>query len=447
MIYDVQANLKLKPPHLKHLPDKPGFSWYIIDDDDKRILNKWFGEDIVFEATENGKTFTCLNPDKYWRSGKLQRSVERLVLTQPSKKVVVTVDSNVSGPTYSFESKILELKDIFTAKTEMDFVCAFRLKEWPSFVFKNWINRNYQTWPSPATAAQISCYGLSLVPKASPNGKSNLEWRLSFSSAERQLCMELTSAQKIGYKYLKFLATEQFNNPKILHSYHLKTVFFWTLQTLVPEKKWENAQIGERLVDLFDFLIKCLKVGIIPNLFVPQMNILEGISREKLDVVLENVFDTRRRIENPYGNNHLLSGRSWIAIYYKGINFTFTKNAKHKYFTQDLNKEKSWKYFTYVIWIRYLSLNKEKKGDIPSIRKNLRADSDINYLENCLNKCSCSRDNRHYGSQALLKYILIESRTESLSLFREEVTEVEEEEFDLAMGTLRFDWDVYSVLH
>ena len=177
------------------------------------------------------------------------------------------------------------------------------------------------------------------------------------------------------------------------------------------------------------------------------MNILEGISREKLDVVLENVFDTRRRIENPYGNNHLLSGRSWIAIYYKGINFTFTKNAKHKYFTQDLNKEKSWKYFTYVIWIRYLSLNKEKKGDIPSIKKNLRADSDINYLENCLNKCSCSRDNRHYGSQALLKYILIESRTESLSLFREEVTEVEEEEFDLAMGTLRFDWDVYSVLH
>lgn len=71
MIYDVQANLKLKPPHLKHLPDKPGFSWYIIDDDDKRILNKWFGEDIVFEASENGKTFTCLNPDKYWRSGKL----------------------------------------------------------------------------------------------------------------------------------------------------------------------------------------------------------------------------------------------------------------------------------------------------------------------------------------------------------------------------------------
>ena len=116
----------------------------------------------------------------------------------------MTVDSNISGPTYSFESKILELKDVFTAKTEMDFVCAFRLKERPSFVFKNWINRNYQTWPSPATAAQISCYGLSLVPKASPNGKSNLEWRLSFSSAERQLCMELTSAQKIGYKYLKF---------------------------------------------------------------------------------------------------------------------------------------------------------------------------------------------------------------------------------------------------
>lgn len=169
---------------------------------------------------------------------------------------------------------------------------------------------------------------------------------------------------------------------------------------------------------------------------------LDVISKKQLDIALGNVFNTKRRIENFYGNKHLLSDRSWIEIYHKGINFTFNKNAKHKYFTQDVNKEKSWKYFTYVIWIRYLRKNKHERNDMPSITEKLRADPDIDYLENCLSKCSCSRDNRYYGAYALLKYILVDNRTESLALFRKEVTDVEEEEFDLAMGTLQFDWDV-----
>ena len=203
--------------------------------------------------------------------------------------------------------------------------------------------------------------------------------------------------------------------------------------------------MGERVIDLFEFLIKCLKVGIIPNFFIPQMNILEGISREKLDIVLRNVLDTRRIIENPYGNNLLLSGRSWIEIYHKGTGFKFTKNAGHKYFMQDINKEKSWKYFTYVIWIRFLRMQKAKRSDVKSIKQKLRTDPDIDSLENCLIKCSCSRDNQFYGPYALLKYVLIESRVESLALFRKEVTEVKEEEFDLAMGALHFDWDVRDV--
>ena len=445
LVYVQKNFLELKPPSLKYLDNKPGFVWYIVDDEDKKVLSEWFeDEHAVFEATENGKTFSCLNPNKFWRSGKIQSFVKQLA-SELSSKTIMTVDLNISGPTYTFESKVSELQDVFTAKGEMDYVCAFQLQEWPSFLRKNWINRNYETWPSRATAARILSSGLGLVPKSSPNGNSNLEWRLSFSLAEMALTMDLTSSQKITYKYLKFLATEEFNNPKILHTYHLKTVFFWTLQELPPEKKWENALIGERLLDLFYYLIKCLKVGIIPNFFVPQMNILESISREKLDTVLANVLNTMPKIQNPY--NQLLSGRSWIEIYHKGINFTFTENAKHRYFTEDNNRKQSWKYFTYIIWSRYLRKNKDKKNDIPLIEEKLRTDPDIDYLEICLKKCSCSRGNRLYSPYALLKYILNDNRTESLALFRKEVTEVAEQEFDLVMGTLRFDWDVYKVFY
>ena len=445
LVYVQKNFLKLKPPCLKHLDNKPGFAWYIIDDEDKKNLSDWFeDEHTVFQVTENGKTFSCLNPNKFWRSGKIQSFVKQLV-SERQGKVIVTVDLNISGPTYTFESKLLELQGVFTAKSEMDYVCAFQLHEWPSFIRKNWINRNYETWPSRATAARILSSGLGLVPKSSPNANSNLEWSLSFSLAEIALSMDLTSSQKIAYKYLKFLATEEFNNPKILHSYHLKTVFFWTLQELPPKKKWENALIAERLLDLFYYLIKYLKVGIIPNFFVPQMNILEGISKEKLDIVLANVLNTRQTIQNPY--NQLLSGRSWIEIYHKGINFTFTENAKHRYFTEDINKEQSWKYFTYIIWSRYLMRNKDKTNDVPLIEEKLRTDPDIDYLMICLKKCCCSRGNRRYSPYAFLKYILNDYRTESLALFRKEVTEVAKQEFDLVMGTLRFDWDVYRALY
>lgn len=77
-------------------------------------------------------------------------------------------------------------------------------------------------------------------------------------------------------------------------------------------------------------------------------------------------------------------------------------------------------------------MQKAKRSDIKSIKQKLRTDPDIGSLENCLMKCSCSRDNQFYGPYALLKYVLIESRVESLALFRKEVTELEEEEFDLA---------------
>ena len=245
MLYSAQRNLKLKPPHLKNLHDKPGFAWYIIDDDEKRIFTDCFEEDVVIEVSKNGKTFTYLNPSKFWRSGDRQKDISDLVSDKTTAtSAVTTVDLNIDGPAYPVESKITILQHAFHAKVETDLVCAFELDEWPYFICKNWIFRNHMTWPSHDTAFRISRYGLSLVPKTSSYGNSNLEWRLSFSAQEKELCMELISAQKIVYKYLKFLAIEHFNKAKILHSYHLKTVFFWTLQTLPPEKKMGKSLNG-----------------------------------------------------------------------------------------------------------------------------------------------------------------------------------------------------------
>lgn len=40
----------------------------------------------------------------------------------------------------------------------------------------------------------------------------------------------------------------------------------------------------------------------------------------------------------------------------------------------------------------------------------------------------------------------MESRRESLRLYRQDITDIDEQEHDLVMGTLRFEWDVSQVL-
>ena len=442
-------NLKLPPPSLIMLDDKPGFVWYVVEEDDKAVLIKQFGRDVLREIEKNGKSFSCLNPDKIWRSGVFKETIRRAILNFSDALFKFDVNVDITGPTYNFEVTVMELQDVFTIKLESDFVLAFQVDRWPLLIVENWLNRDFKSWPSSPTIGRILHNGLFIVPKTSVDGNSELEWRISFSVLEKQLCMEMTKAQKVCYKFFKSLSLEYFNNTKILCSYHLKTIFFWTLHELNADKKWDNSHIGERLLDLFDALINYLKTGNIPNFFVHQMNLLEGISREDLDIVLNKALACRTKVENCgcLGmNDRPFSNRSWIERYYAGINFEFTEKAAEKYFTHKGNKKKSWKYFTYVVWIRFLRKNKSNRGEISSIQEKLREDSDIDYLETCCHKCSHSRDNKVYGSYAILKYVLMESRTESLRLYRQDITDVDVQEHDLVMGTLRFEWDVSQVL-
>ena len=443
------SSLKLSPPSLIMLDNKPGFVWYVVEEHDTDVLIKQFGRDVLRKMKNNSKSLFCLNPDKIWRSGVFQEKIRRATFNFSDSLFKCDVNVDISGPTYNLEVTVMELQDVFTIKLESDFVLAFQLDRWPRLIVENWLNRDFKSWPSSPTIGRILHNDLFIVPKTSVDGNSELEWRISFSVLEKQLSMEITKPQRVCYKFFKSLSLEYFNNPKILCSYHLKTIFFWTLHELNADKKWDDSHIGERLLDLFDVLINHLKIGSIPNSFLQQMNLLEGISREDLDIVLNQVLVCRNKVENcgcPGINDRPFSNRSWIERYYAGLNFEFTKKAAEKYFTHNDNKQKSWKYFTYVIWIRFLRKNKSSRGEISSIQEKLREDSDIDYLQRCCHKCSHSRDNKVYGSYAILRYVLMESRTESLRLYRQDITDIDEQEHDLVMGTLRFEWDVSQVL-
>ena len=75
-----------------------------------------------------------------------------------------------------------------------DFVPAISCQFWPYPLAEEWIYRK-RHWPPKCVVSQIILNGYHIVPKASPGGDKDLEWRLSFSKAEGTLAQYRTDFQ------------------------------------------------------------------------------------------------------------------------------------------------------------------------------------------------------------------------------------------------------------
>ena len=156
-----------------------------------------------------------------------------------------------------------------------------------------WINRHRPSnWPTRETVERIISMGCSVVPKPHPLNRrtTNIEFRFSFSNAEKILFQEMSLAQKhcfISFKALVKSATEEIEGCQegtemVISTYHLKTIFLWTCET-IDTTEWEMSRgWAHCLLFLFDQWIICLEHKSIPSFFIPQCNLLEGKEAIKL---------------------------------------------------------------------------------------------------------------------------------------------------------------------
>ncbi|VDI09730.1 Hypothetical predicted protein [Mytilus galloprovincialis] len=121
----------------------------------------------------------------------------------------------------------------------MDFASCLKCDKWVSQA-QPWISRSRLTWPSPELISKITSCGVLFVPignKGSIN--ENLQWRISFSIAEKILIYSFSHTQLLCYALLKILLKEIVEKEKVdgsekdedlkglLCSYFLKTLLFW----------------------------------------------------------------------------------------------------------------------------------------------------------------------------------------------------------------------------
>ncbi|XP_071147885.1 uncharacterized protein [Mytilus edulis] len=178
-------------------------------------------------------------------------------------------------------------------KRDLDFALSLHCKTWISSAV-NWITRSGSSWPSHNVTQSIINHGVLFVPigvHGSP--KEDLEWRVSFSVAEKLLINTFTHTQLMCYALLKIILKDVVANDSeckdLLCSCFLKTIIFWISEE-VPSSVWKPDNIIPCFMRCFRRLVYCVEHSVCSHYFIPENNMFENkIEGRGRDVLLKKL--------------------------------------------------------------------------------------------------------------------------------------------------------------
>ncbi|XP_052079134.1 uncharacterized protein LOC127717497 [Mytilus californianus] len=180
------------------------------------------------------------------------------------------------------------------------FDVAFCLKcdQW-IFQAKPWVSRPRTTWPLPGIISKIISCGVLFVPIGCKGSiKEHLEWRISFSLAERLLIYSFSHTQLLCYALLKIVLKEivekHIELKGLLCSYFLKTLMFWISEE-TDQNLWRPDNIIPCFMACLQRLLYCVRYSILSHYFIPDNNFFDlrfsGINKEKLATMLKKLYE------------------------------------------------------------------------------------------------------------------------------------------------------------
>ena len=162
----------------------------------------------------------------------------------------------------------------------------------------SWHFRVFQKeWPKPSVVKDILNAGFQLVSRTSKSGGSDprTSFRLLFNDAETILAKSLSQVQRECFKmyYYEVLETD----PKVVQTYHLKTVLFWTVGN-TSESYWCRKNMAYCCITLLSNLAEALKSNYLAHYFIKGMNLFQHLETRALATAADKVNST---IRNPIG--------------------------------------------------------------------------------------------------------------------------------------------------
>ncbi|XP_071130916.1 uncharacterized protein [Mytilus edulis] len=184
-----------------------------------------------------------------------------------------------------------------TVNESHDHAICLRSKTWIAQSQK-WVFRN-RIWPSSELVSQIISYGVLFVPIGNRDSQNeDLEWRISFSMAEKHLIYSFTHTQLLSYALLKILLKDIIDLNAfckgLLCSYFIKTLMFWVL---------EEADLLTKPNDLISYfhLLICrlryyVQISFLPHYFIPENNLFENrFNSEQQKVLVDMLTDIHEK--------------------------------------------------------------------------------------------------------------------------------------------------------
>ena len=181
-----------------------------------------------------------------------------------------------------------------------DVVPCLTCDQWPMNTKRFFHRHRPHGWPSLDLLRKIKASGFHVVPVGHPNSPSkDLEWRLSFSVAEREL-IQAVSDVKFGCMYLlkvikkhhwKGKDSDLCPTPTLFCSYYIKTACLW-----IWEVTPEDVNTLELCRAVLDWLIACYHDNKLPHYFIPKQNLLDHITKDQCKEVSDWLVQIKSNI-------------------------------------------------------------------------------------------------------------------------------------------------------
>ena len=177
-----------------------------------------------------------------------------------------------------------------------DNVLSIHCPFWPNGSTE-WINRSRPFgWPTQRDISSVVEFGCHIVPVGHPlSPLKEMEWRISFSIAERILVWSFNHVQMQCYAVMKIILKEFIKarcspQSQVLCSYFIKTFLFWEFESK-DLHFWRRDNLRECIIYIMIRFFECLREGVIRHYFFPRFNLLSiKLTREAHTEIIQ-LFD------------------------------------------------------------------------------------------------------------------------------------------------------------
>ena len=188
----------------------------------------------------------------------------------------------------------------YASNLSCDRVFAVACEGWPQPA-RGWPARK-RRWPEKAIVDNIIQSGFHIVPKSSPGGDIEKEWRLSFSDAEMLLVQQYNVTQRCCFLAVKAMLNAEIKS-KFDHgycTYYAKTAMLWACEKAPPEM-WRDNNLSNCISSLITSLATFYWDGHkshLPHFFVPDFDLIGHLEQSLKRDISEELLHVRDNLED-----------------------------------------------------------------------------------------------------------------------------------------------------